>query len=594
MPIIQQENGRRSVKGLPQSWGVRAYRELSAAQAGAIGPMPDRYKKLAAMLDGLTSAAIPLDSTDAQLCMMAERWANDCASNAATIHDAAALRQRMEFICRVRGVEPPDEEDDQQVIRRCTDPAWWRRNLRRVFNRMFEHAAIRLGRVSGRAGVYVSDETVQKRISQNRRNSKALRSVTMENEQGQRFGLDALASKGMGNKRLRKGELMLRFAGCEEIANERGDVGLFITVTCPSKFHAVLFKTNEINPHYEGATPRDAQDHLTAVWERTRAQNHRDCIQPYGLRMVEPHHDGCAHWHMVMFMAPDQVEQFTKNLRHYALEVDGNEPGAQARRVVTEPIDPAKGSAAGYLVKYVSKNFDDEHVGVHIDEDGTRSIPDLVGGVVITPAQRVEAWAAVWGIRQFQFVGTPPVMPWRETRRIEAAKVQNAPEHIKAAWLACQRETTTDEHGEVTVTKPADYAAYIRAQGGVNMGRDYLIHVATRLKAVEGRYGLVDRPVPTGIYCATAPQVQYASTRYEWRRVGLAVGVGLRGPWSPVNNCTVEDAPFWEAAAGYTPYIPPHDDSEWFEAFDFACFDQFGEFNPDLFTERESNNARKD
>jgi hypothetical protein len=594
MPTIQQENGRRSVKGLPQSWGVRAYRELSEAQAGAIGPMPERYKALAAMLDGLTDSAIPLDSTDAQICMMAERWANDCASNAATIHDAVALRQRMEFICSVRGIEPPDEEDDQQVIRRCVDPAWWRRNLRRVFNRKFEHAAIRLGRVSGSAGAYVSNETVQKRISQNRRNRKALAAVTMENENGQRYQLDDLADKGMGNKKLRKGELMLRFAGCDAIAKERGDTGLFVTLTCPSKFHAILSKSDTINPNYQGATPRDAQDHLTEVWARTRTQNDRDGIQPYGLRVVEPHHDGCAHWHMVMFMAREQVEQFIENLKRHALAVDGDEPGAHAHRVKTEEIDPAKGSATGYLAKYLSKNFDDEHVGEHVDEDGTISKPKRVGREVITPAQRVEAWAAVWGIRQFQFVGTPPVTPWRELRRVEADKVADAPDHIRAAWTACQRETATDEEGEVTVVKPADYAAYIQAQGGVNVGRDYRIHVAEREKAVEGRYGLVSRHVPTGIYCASMPHVEYASTRYEWRRVGLAVGVGLRGPWSPVNNCTVDDVPFWEAAAGYTYEIPPHDDSEWFASFDFECFDQFGEFNPELFTERERNNARED
>ena len=31
------------------------------------------------------------------------------------------------------------------------------------------------------------------------------------------------------------------------------------------------------------------------------------------------------------------------------------------------------------------------------------------------------------------------------------------------------------ETGEVVVLKPADYAKYIRAQGGVNMGKDYRI-----------------------------------------------------------------------------------------------------------------------
>lgn len=586
MPIITQEHGVKTVKGLPVRWAARAYKELSAAQEGVIGPMPERYKKLAAMLDEVTSAPLPLDATDAHLCVLAERYANECASAGATLHDLKALRAKMAWLVVDKGLDVPEESDDKQFIYRCTDPAWWRRNLRRVHGRAFEHAAIRLGFVSVRAGAYCSDETVKRRLAQNRRNTKSLESVTMKNENDQEFTLAALASKGTSNKRIRRGELMLRMAGCEDVATELGHVGLFVTLTNPSKYHAVLAKSGTLNPKYNGCTPREAQQALMDVWKCTRAKNGREGLAPYGFRIAEPHHDGCPHWHILMFAPADQVEQIENNLRLYALAEDGDEPGAQANRVKFVRIDPRLGTAAGYIAKYVGKNIDDHGVDEHVDEDGSVIAADLVGDEVIRPSQRVEAWAATWGIRQFQAIGQPPVTVWRELRRVEKKRIVGAPQHIQDAWTACQREETTDaDTGEVLVTKRACFAGYIRAQGGVNRGRNYRIAVAAPIKAVEGRYGLTDRPVPAGIYCRAAPDITYASKRYTWKRTGVAVA--LRSPRSPVNNCTDYAPPTWDALAPELEEMPAHHDLAYFANFDFACFDKFGEFNPDLFVERE-------
>jgi hypothetical protein len=41
--------------------------------------------------------------------------------------------------------------------------------------------------------------------------------------------------------------------------------------------------------------------------------------------------------------------------RHYALQDDPNEPGAQAHRFKAVEIDHERGTAAGYIAKYISK-----------------------------------------------------------------------------------------------------------------------------------------------------------------------------------------------------------------------------------------------
>jgi len=81
-----------------------------------------------------------------------------------------------------------------------------------------------------------------------------------------------------------------------------------------------------------------------------------------------------------------------------------------------------QGGAAGYMVKYVAKNV----VGAPLGEDWQQL--DAPGGHqldmfnvdtgAVSGAQRVEAWAALWGIRQFQAIGQPPVTVWREMRRV--------------------------------------------------------------------------------------------------------------------------------------------------------------------------------
>ena len=270
MPVIQQERGVKTVKGLPLRWGRRAYRELSAALRQD-GPTSDRYTNLAHLLDEVTAAPLPLDATDAHLCVLAERYASDCATHGAMIHDPKALRERLAFVCRVAGLTPPQVRDDAPAIMRCTDPAWWRRNLRRVHGRTFEAAALRLGFVSVRAGAYASDETVARRLAQVARNRAALESVQMTNEHGAEYSLAELASKSTSNKRIRRGELMLRLAGCEDVANEAGHVGVFVTLTAPSKYHAVLQKSGAVNPPYNESTPRPVPANPQQTWARSRA-----------------------------------------------------------------------------------------------------------------------------------------------------------------------------------------------------------------------------------------------------------------------------------------------------------------------------------
>lgn len=557
MRVERQADGVYVVAGLPRKWGVRAYRQLEACAPKVGEQASKKYTDFIKLLDRLEAAPVPLDSTEAQLVVMAEDRANECKNIWLDIsgEPVADVRRILDMAVREHRIEPPTEKDDQQAVLRAMDGAWWRRNLRRAHMRALEAAAIRLGFVSSKAGKYCSDEAAVKRVAQNRRNQDGMRNTKMQNlETGQEFNLADLAAKGMGNNKNRRGEFMLRLAGCDKIYQELDHIGIFVTLTAPGAYHAVMHDTGEPNPKFNDATPRETQEYLRQVWTLARAQNARDGLSPYGFRVAEPHHDGCPHWHMVVFMPRAHVETFKANLSLHALAEDGESASAQAKRVTYEELDPKKGSVAAYMAKYIAKNIGDGKLK-----------EDKNGNTIITKEMRVDAWAAVWGIRQFQPMGMPPVTVYREMRRLPKSSIKNASESIRAAWAACNREIVkTDDDGVVQEMTKCDFAAYIRAQGGVNMGRDYLIAMETEGRQVAGRYGLQLRDCPVGVLCRSSG-IGYASIRYTWKRSGAAFAVALRSPWSPVNNCT---APHWAEGALPGELVAAFDD-EWFKSDEY-------------------------
>ena len=294
------------------------------------------------------------------------------------------------------------------AIKRMCDKKWWNRRLRKIFNQAYEQAAIELNLVQKHKQIYASDLTVNKRQQQKLRNEQMLSSMNVINDIGQQFSLKELSDLNVSNPAIRKAELMVRMRGFEELSKSHNHQGIFITITCPSKFHATFAKSGQRNPKYEGFTPYQANQYLCDVWSRIRAEWNRKDIKPYGFRVAEPQHDGTPHWHILLFVEPHHIDTIQSTITHYALQEDGDEKGAIENRCDFKLIDPKKGSATGYIAKYVSKNID----GEGLDKG-------VYGEDPITAAQRVDAWSSCWCIRQFQQIGGASVSVWRELRRLK-------------------------------------------------------------------------------------------------------------------------------------------------------------------------------
>lgn len=531
-----QESWKASRLALvPDKWRERVARDHARRIEAAGGELSGPNTWLRELTEALEGLRLPLDASDLEVCELADKLAREAWGHAQGPfgwRTLAELRGVLDRMATRYGIAPPAAEDGPAVAR-LTDPAWWRRQLRKAQGRKLERTAIRWGYVHRRGQVYASDATVNRRTLQRRRNAATLEATEAVNlETGDAYTLAELAALSVSNPRIRRGELMVRIRGFEEVAELAGDVAEFVTLTCPSRFHPKRVQGGRVeeNPKWDGSTPREAQAHLVKTWANARAKLNRAGVRVYGFRIAEPHHDACPHWHLLLFVEPGQADTLRAVLTEHALRVDGEEPGAQKQRVLFRRMDPGQGGAAGYVAKYVSKN---------IDGGGYVVQTDLEGNDAFVPTSRVEAWASTWGIRQFQQIGGPPVGVWRELRRTTLE--DGASDRVKAAHAAADA---------------ADWCAFTGLVGGPSMARcprkDLRIRTAYSEPGTRYNYSAgAMNPAPLTRYGEQAPGTVYGvqdqergrvhpSRRFRWemRRRHAAHLAGIAGPRTRVNNCS--------------------------------------------------------
>lgn len=333
------------------------------------------------------------------------------------------------------GIKKTDSESRRvekyiKALNRVCTEKFWKRKLRVLVVQTGENVLRNAGFVRAGKAPYVSNWAFKKWVRAQRRNAEVLKSVEMKNELGDTVLLEDCVKRSVANPVNRRHELMTRMRGFEDIAKENNYAGFLLTMTCPSKYHAQLEKGGA-NKNYAGYSPRQAMDYLMHVWALVRAEWAQEGIRVFGFRFVEPHHDGTPHMHLPLFIQECDADKAMKIFREKALEEDGFEPGAQERRVDVKRIDPAKGSATGYVAKYVSKNID----GHGIDWDFEAEMDGQIS------AARVRAWASVWNIRQFQPISTISVTVWRELRKKRGWLPQGTCDEIEALSDAVERKS---------------------------------------------------------------------------------------------------------------------------------------------------------
>lgn len=420
-------------------------------------------------------------------------------------------------------------DDALRFFARLQKEKWWLGKLRKIHDRWREHLMIATTYVSKVSSPYCSEPCLREWTAQKKANFEYLQAMELEDQDtGERISLLDKVMGSVSNPKIARNELMVRMRGFEDMANEMGLAGMFYTLTAPSRYHATHVHSGKRNDKYCNASPRKTQKYLCNVWSRVRAKWRREGIRTFGFRVAEPHHDGTPHWHLLLFLRPEEVELATDIFHEYALQEDGSEPGAAEYRFTAKPIDEEFGSATGYIAKYISKNIDGYGMDGEFDHESGKPVKEM--------AMRVRAWASRWSIRQFQQIGGAPVSTWRELRRLGSRELVLHPE-LEAARAAADAP---------------DWPGYVNAQGGPFVTRDCL-RVRLNYEYTENGNDYGDTVAKiTGVYCpfTISESVIYTRTNdykiVPKRKPSPVENLTLEGryaaPRSSVNNCTGRSA----------------------------------------------------
>ena len=428
-----------------------------------------------------------------------------------------------------------------QCVAQLDNEKWWQRQAKRTAAMAREYMALALGLVGKGGQNYISAEAMAEWKKQQQNAAEFLEvnyiACEMDTDSGQdwEFLQLAEASKaGTADPRIRRLEMMTRIRGMKEAAEAAGQVAVFITWTAPGVYHV------NSQRRWNGADPRDTQRYLTGQWAKCRAELNAEKITVSGLRVVEPHNDETPHWHLLLFVAPGQKAALLNIMRRYALQHLTDEKGAQQHRFTVEEIDPAKGCAVAYIAKYISKSINAEHVKDEADTDQGEETGDTIGEA----AEKCRAWASRWRIRQFQFIGSPPVTIWRELRRIR--------EGLDSEPAALSRIDLIHHAAD-----RGNFAAFIKLMGGKRS--EYPVNTIKRVQ--ETSSGTIREKIAGIITAAGA----YTITRKNWFSVGSIAGSlsrfcswqgASRAAWTRVNNCKLDPEAVNEKLAAATQGRP--------------------------------------
>ncbi len=199
--------------------------------------------------------------------------------------------------------------------------------------------------------------------------------------------------------------------GMDELAEREGLTPIMVTLTLPPEWHpapAVGRRSWTID-----RSPQATDDALRALWKLFGSRLAKGMIDPLGLRVWEPHRDGCPHAHALLYVRDDQIAEVDRHLRAVCPDTV---PG---RRVASDltVVDRTRARGSTYLTSYLTNA--------------------LYAGGGCEDSDRMRATAGERGWRRYGFLGVHGVQKvWQRVLTATDAEVAAAPARMREAHAA--------------------------------------------------------------------------------------------------------------------------------------------------------------
>ena len=300
----------------------------------------------------------------------------------------------------------------EAVLGRLTDEVWWKRRLLKKVRRLQEYAAQLFGLVQRGRVEYVSEKTLQDHQDNLEAAEQWIDNTLLWKYDPVKKDYVRLTMRELVDARQRGwfAEQHARVNGVAKTAQTLGLIPYLVTITLASRWHPSSQK-------YEENTTEEAARWQQKQWARLRAAAKEAGVQMLGLKVPEPHRDGCPHWHLVVWT--DDQPRAEELFANYFLEADNpGELGAAEHRVTWEKARSHTG-AISYALKYILKYVKDQT------------------GPVTRERLAVGAWRSLYHLRKLDWFACNVIQPkigaWREAR-----KVKHAPVGMQAAVTAAR------------------------------------------------------------------------------------------------------------------------------------------------------------
>jgi len=319
-----------------------------------------------------------------------------------------------------------------QAIKRACDFRAVKRQLVKIANEERINEEANFAQVGGTTTQpYCSDRTLAFRKQQQEITEETLKKMYVSGKHTDQLITLADLAK---NQELQKFNRLYHLTkNIEQMADDAGFTGYFITFTAPANFHPnpLMGKRS-----YDQSNIRNAHTYIQDGWKTLRARLAKAGIPLsmttlFGLRTVEMHKDGCAHWHLMVFTSPENFSTFCD----LANQIFPNYNQWDYRT-----IDKSKGNAASYIFKYIAKAVDSSqfnHEKLKGDDyDNERVELDQSD---LAHAARVSAALKAQRIRQYQFFGVGNALTkYRLINKIQEHVDTFESDIVRTTLIACR------------------------------------------------------------------------------------------------------------------------------------------------------------